>query len=189
MERKATHLCRKISYKISSFSVEEDTDKLEDKIHDLDVKLSELNKCIDQLDPTLEEYRTLQQECYQLNIGIKKLKEKVQDKKNKEILEISKNTGHVFIEMNLMEDRRMLTNVNKAAEDLLKGAKDVNTNLKGNNETLNRIKDKNMTINSLFQSAHSAMGFIKRQKVKHTVVLGIVTGLCLCFLIWWSLGR
>jgi len=90
--------------------------------------------------------------------------------------------GSVSIEM---LERFSLANSNKIALDLISETEPVRDSIRADNHLLQIIRDKISALYSTFQTALSIMGIIKGQKVKHTVVLGLVAGLCMCFILWW----
>jgi len=191
-ERKFTTLERKITFLINSFTFEGETEQLDAKVEEIDNVMGQLTKLNEKFESGSEEFTLHKQQHYQFTSSLKKIKDKIQEQKDRAKLDLQNvtryNDGTISIEMQgLMDERRSLGNSNKVALDFLSEAEITKENIRTNNNSLERIRDKTGTVSSTFTTAVSIMGLIKRQKVKHTVVLGVLAGLCVCFILWWWL--
>jgi len=175
---------------LQSFSFDGELDQLDSQVEEIDNLMSQLTKLNEQLEPGSEDFTLHKQQHYQFLVSLKKIKEKIQEQKDRAKLDLQNATrykdGSVSIEMqSIMEERHSLANSNKIALDFISETDDARDSIRANNHQLQTIRDKTSAVSSTFQTALSVMGIIKRQKVKHTVVLGLVAGLCMCFILWW----
>jgi len=182
----------RINFLLQSFSFDGELDQLDSQVEEIDNLMSQLTKLNEQLEPGSEDFTLHKQQHYQFLVSLKKIKEKIQEQKDRAKLDLQNATrykdGSVSIEMqSIMEERHSLANSNKIALDFISETDDARDSIRANNHQLQTIRDKTSAVSSTFQTALSVMGIIKRQKVKHTVVLGLVAGLCVCFILWWWL--
>jgi len=182
----------RINFLLQSFSFDGELDQLDSQVEEIDNLMSQLTKLNEQLEPGSEDFTLHKQQHYQFLVSLKKIKEKIQEQKDRAKLDLQNATrykdGSVSIEMqSIMEERHSLANSNKIALDLISETEPVRDSIRADNHHLQIIRDKTIPLSSTFQTTLSIMGIIKRQKVKHTVVLGLVAGLCVCFILWWWL--
>eukprot|EP01127_Copromyxa_protea_P002611 TRINITY_DN1254_c0_g1_i1.p1 TRINITY_DN1254_c0_g1~~TRINITY_DN1254_c0_g1_i1.p1 ORF type:complete len:195 (-),score=36.65 TRINITY_DN1254_c0_g1_i1:31-615(-) len=190
-QRKAKTLENQIQFLLQSFSWNDNEEALEEQVREIGGYLSEFQQVITTLGQS-DEALSFKESYYHLASQYNSITSKLEDQKKRAKLlkgrSANDGDGEVAIEMKrLLEENYSLHESIKVGNAFVNQAMATRTDLASHNQSLNRIKDKASTVNTIFGSASSIMSSIRRQKLKHTIVMGVVAGLCICFLLWWWL--
>uniref|UniRef100_A0A6B2LKA6 Uncharacterized protein n=1 Tax=Arcella intermedia TaxID=1963864 RepID=A0A6B2LKA6_9EUKA len=179
---------RKIKFLLQSFSFEEEPHQLDTQFNLINSLYQQLTTLNENLDSGAEDYPAHKTELFTISQAVKNLKDKIKEHKNRNLTETN-NRSDVTIEMAaLMEERRSIANSNQVAREIIEEAEAARHTVRQNNITMKRINEKTGVIANTYRTAQSFMGAIKRQKLKHTVVIGVTIGVCICFILWWWLA-
>jgi len=186
MSRKISNMISRLNFLINSFSYEGDDEQIDTSLLEIENLLLQLHKGADN-DPSVKEA------FVNLSSSFSKIKDRANEKRMRKKLLQGFSTSHdndVTIEMQqLLDENRSLQNSIEAGNEFINHVNATNEEIAQFNAAVSRTDRKVVASNNLFGVASSLLSSINKQKKKHAFVIATITGLCICFILWYWFSR
>eukprot|EP01130_Rhizamoeba_saxonica_P006182 TRINITY_DN2455_c0_g1_i1.p1 TRINITY_DN2455_c0_g1~~TRINITY_DN2455_c0_g1_i1.p1 ORF type:complete len:111 (-),score=19.58 TRINITY_DN2455_c0_g1_i1:42-374(-) len=87
----------------------------------------------------------------------------------------------------VVDTRADIDHSNKVVDDLINMGASARRILKEDQQSLKITGEKLSLSNKVYHSTVSMMNTIKKQELKHTVIIACVIAICICFFLWYAI--